>query len=169
MDEQAKRLSDLMRATVGRMEQLLLLPGGELRLIVASKHEVERGLGLTASYALISLLDPEDPGVSLPDDEHRVEVLALRFHDTRRRADDPELPASVHPITREQARRIGALVVGHVEGVRTIVVHCHHGMSRSPAVAAAIAEGLGGSSACWFATKLPNRAVYELVRTEWPA
>ena len=42
----------------------------------------------------------------------------------------------------------------HREG--RIVVHCHQGMSRSPAVAAAISEALEGDAAFWFERRIPN-------------
>jgi hypothetical protein len=48
-------------------------------------------------------------------------------------------------------------------------VHCELGMSRSPAVAAAICLGLGEDSTRFFEEYQPNQFVYRLVLAEAPA
>ena len=45
----------------------------------------------------------------------------------------------------------------------TIVVQCEQGMSRSPAVAAAICKGMGGDDQRFWRNYSPNRYVYEVV------
>lgn len=147
------------------MECSVEVDGRRLRLRVASRAEVEAGLGLGARDVLVSVLDPEVRALVLPDAPRA--VLRLRFHDTRRRFDEPDLPRDVAPLTLEQARAIRRFVEEHVADVDAITVHCHQGMSRSPAVAAAIAEGLGGDSRVWFEKKLPNRSVHALLCCVW--
>lgn len=60
--------------------------------------------------------------------------------------------------------------------VKCFLVHCHAGMSRSPAVAAAIEHIYHGekSDSYWFKTKVPNMLVYRTILnthygTETPA
>jgi len=45
-----------------------------------------------------------------------------------------------------------------------MVVHCEAGMSRSPAVAAAIAEHLGDDPLPYFARYTPNAHVFRMLR-----
>lgn len=44
-----------------------------------------------------------------------------------------------------------------------LLIHCNHGMSRSPAVAAAIAKVKYKDDSEWFTRKVPNRRVYRLM------
>ena len=46
----------------------------------------------------------------------------------------------------------------------TIVCHCEQGMSRSPAVAMALAKALGGDADSILAESQPNQHVYRMLR-----
>lgn len=167
MKEKASRLKRISGLRKGRLESTVLLAEGEVTVLVASQREVEAGLELNRPHVIVSMLDSESRGLSLLEDPHRLDLLHLRFHDTKQRFDAEDLPAHLQPLTLDQARTVCEFVRRHVERVEVIVVHCHHGMSRSPAVAAALAEGLGGDNRVWFERKFPNRTVYELVLRAW--
>jgi predicted protein tyrosine phosphatase len=66
-------------------------------------------------------------------------------------------------MTRDNARAIWDFVLRYRDHVETIVVHCEQGMSRSPAVAAAICRALGGDDGQFFQQYSPNQYVYGLL------
>ena len=49
------------------------------------------------------------------------------------------------------------------EDITTLIVHCAAGVSRSPAVAAAISQYLYGDNGNFFETQVPNKYVYEVL------
>jgi predicted protein tyrosine phosphatase len=63
----------------------------------------------------------------------------------------------------KQARQIVEFVASHQGGIGAVVVHCHQGMSRSPAVAAALCKAMGGDEGQFWQGYCPNAYVYELV------
>lgn len=64
----------------------------------------------------------------------------------------------------DQATQIWDFVLAHRHDVERIVLHCDAGISRSPAVAAALARALGGDDAEYFSGKYrPNMRVYRLL------
>ena len=85
-------------------------------------------------------------------------VLRLAFPDA-------EATSSLFPeanlFSREQAEEIWGFVHQHLLDVRRIIVHCDAGLSRSPAVAAALARVLKGDDAEFFGGRYrPNMRVY---------
>ena len=81
-------------------------------------------------------------------------VLRLAFVD----AIVPPAPG-VPVFTEADARAIWALLDASPDAER-LVVHCDAGISRSPAVAAAVLRARGESDAEWFARARPNELVY---------
>lgn len=133
--------------------------GGRLRVAVTSRAGVEAGASLGEPYALVSVSNPAAPPPTLPEDSQRIAALFLHFHDTKLAPGDPRLRGHVRPIEPEQAEAIAAFARAHEE--LAFLVHCDHGMSRSPAIAAALAEWLGGEEAGAFfqrALAQPTRA-----------
>jgi predicted protein tyrosine phosphatase len=66
--------------------------------------------------------------------------------------------------SREQATQIWDMVLAHRAELERIVVHCDAGMSRSPAVAAALARVLNEDDATFFAGRYrPNMRVYKVM------
>lgn len=62
-----------------------------------------------------------------------------------------------------QAGEIWEFVRRQPVSVGAVVVHCEGGVSRSPAVAAALCKGLGGDDSCFFRQYKPNAYVYRLM------
>ena len=130
--------------------------------IVLSRHEFESGFLTASPYIVISISDPKSRKPRIPRTSLCRAVLQLRFHDA-----EPtlgfRLPANVKLMRPAEAQQIRKFVNEHVAGVQTIVVHCEQGMSRSPAVAAAVCRLLGEDDSPFFRNYAPNRYVYELV------
>jgi predicted protein tyrosine phosphatase len=90
------------------------------------------------------------------DAENRVGLLRLIFEDT----EEPDKPAS---FTAALAAEILAFV-GQMWGqVEVFLIHCEAGLSRSPAVAAALCQIYYQHDGGWFESIFPNRLVYRLL------
>jgi predicted protein tyrosine phosphatase len=90
------------------------------------------------------------------------DVLYLAFDDAEPTT-NLTLPPDITLMTAEQAKEIWQFVRQWEAKVGAVVVHCEQGMSRSPAVAAALCKSYGGDEACFFRGYLPNRYVYRLM------
>lgn len=127
-----------------------------------SAEEIKRGIVVRTPYIVISISDPgtRRPRVRRPTALR--DVLYVQFHDME--PDDGLGPrAGLVPMTRDNARAIWDFVLRYRDHVETIVVHCEQGMSRSPAVAAAICRALGGDDGQFFQQYSPNQYVYGLL------
>ena len=103
-----------------------------LALQAARPHEVP--------HAIISITSAVDDVARFPVPGTCRGVLRVAFPDAETAS---ETFAESVLFSDEHARRIWDFVLLHRADVERIVVHCDAGMSRSPAVAAAIAEKLG--------------------------
>lgn len=136
---------------------------------VSDRETVERGIIVRTSYAVISIRDPGSPKARIPRTSGLRAVLRLAFHDAEPAAGFT-LPSNITVMTSEQAKRIWAFVERQrVAGTETLVVHCEQGMSRSPAVAAAICVRQSGQADRFFQDYQPNRHIYNLMLHTCPA
>jgi predicted protein tyrosine phosphatase len=78
------------------------------------------------------------------------------------------LPPEIKPMTRAQAQQIWRFVDQYKAQVGAFVVHCHQGMSRSPSVAAAVAEYLGIDDQRFWKKYMLNQHVYQMMRETMP-
>ncbi len=90
------------------------------------------------------------------DAENRVGLLRLVFEDI----EDPDTPTS---FTTALAAEILAFVEQMWNQVDVFLVHCEAGLSRSPAVAAALSRIYYDHDGGWFESIFPNRLVYRLL------
>lgn len=135
----------------------------QLEIIVCDRREIEAGLPMRVPFVLISI---SDPGTRLP--RPRVSALCmarlfLRFHDAEPSAIFP-LPPEIKLMTPADARAIWKFVFKWKDAVKAIVVHCEAGMSRSPAIAAALCQHFTGKADRFFQDYQPNGFVFE---TTW--
>ena len=108
-----------------------------MRMITCARRDVERGIVIRGGYALVSITDADKPPAKLRNESGPRGVLRLPF-------DDAEPRSRRVLMTVEQAAAVVAFAREHLAaGVEFLVVHCEQGASRSPAVAAALSEGLG--------------------------
>jgi predicted protein tyrosine phosphatase len=115
-------------------------------------------------WAAISIVS-EVNGNPLLSSEKRIGLLNMAFEDIEfPRLDTP--PELV--FNRAMARRILDFVASMWPQVECFLIHCHAGMSRSPAVAAAIEHIYHGNGADqhWFQYKTPNMKVYQTILEE---
>lgn len=125
------------------------------------RSEIERGIHFRGSYALISIRDPGTPAVDIPKQSCLVDVLELEFHDAEPTS-SMTLPSGIKIITEAQAMQIADFVRLTLPSVDGYAVHCEMGMSRSPAIGAAIARHLKQPYEWFWREHQPNRYVYEL-------
>lgn len=130
---------------------------------VYDRRSVERGIVVRDAYVLISIRDPDKPSVCYLRPPGLRDVLSLAFHDAEpsRGLKNPE---GIQLMQLEDAFKIWEFVGQYRDSVGAIVCHCEQGMSRSPAVAWALAEEMEGDVDAILASSQPNRYVYELLR-----
>lgn len=132
-----------------------------MKFIVRDRESVQQGILVRSSYILISIRDPERPKVRVPKQSGLRDVLYLAFHDVDP-AGDTALPDDVTLMTHEDAKRIWSFVKKWEKKIGSVVVRCEQGMSRSPAVAAALCKSMGGDDRFFWQEYRPNRHVYRL-------
>jgi predicted protein tyrosine phosphatase len=145
-----------------------------MNFTIVSRNEIESGLLIREPHVIISISDPESQKPRIRETGSCKGVLRLRFHDAEpvEDFDLPDLPGEIRLMTPGQAQAIWQFILPRVTEITMVLVHCELGMSRSPAVAAAICLGLGGlgeDSTRFFEEYQPNQFVYRLVLAEAPA
>jgi len=88
------------------------------------------------------------------NEENRVGLLQLTFADTA----DPQRDDA---ITTFQATEILDFAESIWDQVDAMLIHCEAGLSRSPAIAAALTRIHYGDDGPWFEMDFPNRLVYQ--------
>ena len=124
-------------------------------VVVYSRGAIERVPPQEVPHVVISITSAADDVARIPPSPETRAILRLSFADADV-AHDPPLVL----FDAAHARAIAAFVREHRDHVERIVVHCDAGLSRSPAVAAAITKWLGEDDAPWFKRYRPNSLVY---------
>ncbi len=88
--------------------------------------------------------------------DNRMGLLRLVFDDIT----DPDTPRSFTPALAAEILDFVASVWDQAEA---FLIHCDVGLSRSPAVAAALSRIHYGDDGQWFELDFPNRLVYEVL------
>jgi predicted protein tyrosine phosphatase len=135
---------------------------------VTDRYSIERGIRVRTSYVVISIRDPGKPKPRIPKPSGFRAVLYLAFHDAEP-SETLALPENIVLMTKGQARKVWKFVRRWEGQVGSIVVHCEQGMSRSPAVAAAICRALGGDHQYFFDEYQPNQYIFQLMNSEMAA
>jgi len=138
-----------------------------MKILVTDRESIEQGFLIRSSYALISIRDSDASSARVPKSTALRGVLHLAFDDAEPSQTMP-LPPEITVMTPAQARQIWRFVGRYQREVGAFVVHCHQGMSRSPAVAAALAIYLGQSDKPFWRDYSPNLHVYRLLRHTMP-
>jgi len=140
-----------------------------MRVIVCDRGTASAGdyLDTAAPHVVISIRDPDRNPARIPKRRDLREVFTIAFDDA---APCPgfKIPDDIQLMTEADARAIWKFVDKHLAAIEVIVVHCEAGMSRSPAVAAAITRRLGGDDQSFFKEYCPNEHVYELMLATRP-
>ena len=130
-----------------------------MELMVCDRETIERGIVAPATYVVISIHDADRPRARVKQQRGLRDVLFLAFNDAEPVA-GVALPPEVQAMTPAQADQVRDFVRKHEHDVDLIVVHCHSGVSRSPAVAAAISDALHLDARKFWQLYTPNRYVY---------
>lgn len=110
--------------------------------------------GSERPWAAISISsDREFPSL---DEANRLALLRLTFEDTLDRDRADAFNASL-------AMAILDFVAEWWDRVEVLLIHCELGLSRSPAVAAALSRIYYGDDGPWFESDFPNSLVYEVL------
>ncbi|MEI7835314.1 MAG: hypothetical protein WCK05_02770 [Planctomycetota bacterium] len=133
-----------------------------MKFLVASRDEAVCGVLVREPYVVISISDPGSRQPKVKISGLCREVLHLRFHDAEP-TEGFELPSTIRLMTPADALVTWNLIRRWQEEIETVLVHCHAGMSRSPAVAAAICRALGQNDSRFFREYQPNMYVYGLI------
>ena len=133
-----------------------------MEFIITDRDTIETGLLVQTSYVVISIRDPHKRPANVRKQAGLRDVLFLSFHDA-----EPThmmaLSGKIKLMMPIHAKQIHQFVDKHKEHIGAIVVHCEQGMSRSPAVAAALCKSMGGDDKNFWRDYQPNRYVYRLV------
>ena len=138
-----------------------------VELIVSDRASIERGIVVKSAYVVISIHDPDKPRPRIPKSAGLRDVLYLAFHDAEP-ATEFDLPSDIVLMTADHARQIWSFVQQHLRHVGTIVCQCERGMSRSPAVAAALADSMSREVTCARQEGQPNQLVYQVTVASRP-
>jgi predicted protein tyrosine phosphatase len=133
-----------------------------MEFIVTDRRSIETGIVVNTPYIIISIHTPNWPQPEIPCRCGLKAVLYTSFHDAEPTGGF-SLPADMVLMTSEQARIIWKFVKQHRKKVETIVCHCEQGISRSPAVAIALAEAFGSDVTEIRENSHPNQHVYRLM------
>ncbi|HEY8748154.1 MAG TPA: hypothetical protein VIM11_09285 [Tepidisphaeraceae bacterium] len=137
-----------------------------MHFLVQDRNSIEHGIRVRSSYVVISIRDPDKRKVRIRKQAGLRDSLHLAFHDAEP-AGNMVLPHDITLMTAEHAKEIWQFVRKWDGKVGAVVVHCEQGMSRSPAVAAALCKTFGGDESPFFRDYQPNRYVYRLMLGSW--
>ena len=130
-----------------------------MEIFVYSRSGLDAARPHEVPHVVISITSSPDDVARLRSNRNCVGVLRVSFPDV-------ETASEQHPesalFSREHADAIWSFVREHLSAIERVIVHCDAGMSRSPAVAAALARVLNGDDAEFFGGRYrPNKRVYE--------
>ena len=136
-----------------------------MNIKVMNRDDVESGgIVLANDYLLISVSCPNDKAALGKIRDNCKAVLRLEF-------DDVDVPVhllggrQVKLFSRQDAKDILSFLNDN-KGPEYLIIHCDAGISRSPAIAAAITKINSGWDHEYFKRYLPNRRVYSILLAE---
>lgn len=127
---------------------------------VYSRGAIERITPHEAPHVIISITTTAEETARLPICPFTAGVLRLCFADADRVSSAVPQAAL---FSEGHAAQIWSFVTAHAGAIERIIVHCDAGLSRSPAVAAAIAKALGEDDSEFFRRYRPNAHVYRML------
>ena len=138
---------------------------------VMSRRQIEQSNPLLVPHVIISIRNPESPVPRVVQTKKTKGVLYMQFDDLH----SPKL-ATIRAMgyvvlfNEEMADQIIDFVKKHEQEIEYIVCHCEMGVSRSAAVAAALAQFYNGDNREFFGSGIygssrysPNMLVYDIL------
>jgi predicted protein tyrosine phosphatase len=131
---------------VRNMKKIVIKNENNIREYVAQVRE---------DFILISITNPRQDFVEIPETQFCRGIIRLRFHDTEQEKKDYDY------FKRRDARAIKRFVLKNNAGL--IICQCRAGLSRSPAIGAALAKYFGLDAERFFTSGefVPNLLVFK--------
>lgn len=141
-----------------------------IHCIVKSRIEAETRNGVNRPHAIISIRSDRNLP-SLSSNRYTQRILYLCFDDVDDKKyaatmrTSPILASTIRLFSHTDASAIAAFVRSATNSaIDTFVIHCHAGISRSAAVAAALSKYYNGNDSKFFQPPYnPNRRVYRIL------
>jgi len=133
-----------------------------MKFQVTDRSGIEAGVLVRSSYIVVSIHDTYSPPAKVKKQSGLRGLLQLAFDDAEPTR-STELAGTFTLMTCQQADEIWKFVEQHKDDAGAVIVHCEAGVSRSPAVAAALCKGMGGNDRQFFRKYQPNMYVYRLM------
>lgn len=133
-----------------------------MKIRIASRSEIQSGIRMSRPYLLISIYDSKKELVYLPPTTMRLHWMGMSF-------DDAEPISGFMPtnppkyMNQYHANEVWAFLRKHWGKCDQLVIQCEQGVSRSPAIGAAIARCLNLPAERFWQEFQPNKYVYDLV------
>lgn len=142
-----------------------------MRIIVSNREKLFADINKTQkenpqSYIIsICVTDPKSKSVNIPLDESK--IIRLSFHDVE--DNYPGSEPHIFKFNNELAKEIVSFISFFFFADLIIFVSCEAGVSRSPAIAAAIALKYISEDVCqtFFKRYIPNRTVFRIMCEEF--
>lgn len=128
-----------------------------MRFLTLSEREIKTPSiynSITEPHIVISISGSLDKETQVPNNQSRVGVLHLKFDDVE------DIQEQFVYFDRGCAKEIFEFVERHCTKIGLIVVQCQAGLSRSVAVASALAKIINGRDDNVFTRGIPNMFVY---------
>jgi len=129
----------------------------KLQFIVLNEYSIQK-YDIAENHIVISITSPGYTHPKLPELKSRIGLLQLKFHDIDKSFVSKGITYA--PISKEQAKSIWEFFSFHKDRTKAVICQCEVGVCRSPAVAAALAKGIGQSDEKFFKYYAPNMFVY---------
>lgn len=130
-----------------------------MRILVKSRDSLVDLASERGRVAIVSISDDPDDFPDIPCD--CLCILRQHFHDVEV-AFSVFQDAPIAAFTEAQATEVAGFVSSLPSEVETLVFQCEAGISRSAAMAAAVARHLGQDDMPFFRNHVPNRRVYRM-------
>ena len=110
------------------------------------------------SHIVISITDNDLPDCNIPDRIDCQGILRLKSSDWNR--NDVEIDKEYQFFTKTMATAVLEFINTHIDNIKSIIVHCEAGVSRSAGLAAALSKLLNNDDRFFFEYFSPNILVY---------
>lgn len=134
-----------------------IIHGPRFNLLVLSQSLAEQTI-LDKPYVMISITGSHQPQATLAQSDNLQDVLRLSFDDLARPTDGFTEPQ------KEDGMKVIDFTEKWKDKVKTIVVHCEAGRSRSAGIAAAISKVYNGDDMVFYKYYNPNSLAARVVK-----
>lgn len=149
------------------MENIFGKPKYDTNILVKCREEMENFGFCEEKHIIISIYSDNDTPADIKKLDTCVDILAIQFADIDLGTIEkyPQAKIKYTIFNEEKAKQIIEFV-NKYKDIKTIYVHCDAGISRSPAVAAALSLKINGNDYEFFKKYIPNRLVYRIMLNE---